>query len=250
MKYRILLCVPRNFLLTRDGKRHWSSSMCLSLLILGRMSFNCIGQCTVDPLVSGSQSCGSSRIALQQAFNPPPTCFAVSLLPSLTSSQVSASRTTLTETPLFEVCSAKVSPCHFVLHQHLSRVSGYHLRGSLHSNLNVESIVAAIPRPWNSSYSKHPVRVPSLQTKGGDYMGTTKVRKVRIDINLTQKATATQQFWQRRRSNFGSREWSSESRFEEVCSVTFLAELLRSFCLHVRRACLDRRSLLGDDHCL
>ena len=47
--------------------------------------------------------------------------------------RISASRATIAETPLFEVCSAKVGPCHFVLHQHLSWVSGHHLRGSLHS---------------------------------------------------------------------------------------------------------------------
>ena len=162
-------------ILTRDPLQYASHSW-----ILGRMPFNCVGQRTIDSFVGRSQSCGPNWIALQQAFSPPPT-FAVSLLSPLASSQVSASRATFTETPLFEVCSAKVGPCHFVLHQHLSWVSGYHLRGSLHSDLNVECIVTAIRRPWNSSYSKHSVRVPSLR---------------------------------------------------------------------LRRACLDRHSLPGDDHCL
>ena len=115
--------------------------------ILARMPFNCIGQRTIDSFVGRSQSCGPDRIALQSAFSPPPpACFAVRLLSHLASSQVSASRATFTGTPLFEVCSAKVGPCHLVLHQHLSRVSGYHLRGSLHSDLNVECIVTTIRR--------------------------------------------------------------------------------------------------------
>ena len=112
--------------------------------ILGRVWLNCVSQCTIDPLVGRSQSRGPGRIPFQQAFNPPPACFAVTLLPSLASPQVSASRTTLTETPLFEVCSAKVGPCHFVLHQHLSRGPGHHLCGSLHSDLNVKCIVTVI----------------------------------------------------------------------------------------------------------
>ena len=56
------------------------------------------------------------------------------LVVALTGSQVSASRTTFTETPLFEVCSAKVGPRHFVLHQHLSWFSRHHLRWSFHSD--------------------------------------------------------------------------------------------------------------------
>ena len=47
--------------------------------ILGRVSSNCISQCTSDSLVSRSQSCGPRQVAFQQAFNSPPTCFAVSL---------------------------------------------------------------------------------------------------------------------------------------------------------------------------
>ena len=73
--------------------------------ILGRVSFNCISQRTIDSFVGLSQSCGPNWIALQQVFNPPPARFAVSLLSPLTSSQVSASKTTFTETPLFAVCS-------------------------------------------------------------------------------------------------------------------------------------------------
>ena len=81
--------------------------------ILGRVSVNCISLCTIDSFVSRSQSCGSSRVAFQQAFNSPLACFAVSLLSPLTSSQVQAPRTTFTRTPLFEVCSAKVGPRYF-----------------------------------------------------------------------------------------------------------------------------------------
>ena len=153
---RVLLCVHRNSLLRfllgmandTGPLQHASHSW-----ILGRMQLNCIDQRTVDPFVGRSQSFGPNWIALQQAFNPPSACFAVGLLSSLASSQVSASWAAFTENPLFEVCSAMVGPCHFVLQQHLSWVSGYHLRGSLHSDLNVECIVTATRRPRNSSHS-------------------------------------------------------------------------------------------------
>ena len=75
----------------------------------------------------------------------PPARAAASLLSLLASSLVSAFRATFTETPLFEVCSAKVGPCHFVLHQHLSWVSEYHLRGSLHSNLDGRTLCHCHP---------------------------------------------------------------------------------------------------------
>ena len=79
--------------------------------ILGRMSLDCISQCTIDSLIGCSQTCGSRRVGSQQGFDPPPTCFAVSLLspwPIL-----KYGHPTFTETPLFEVCSAKVGPRYF-----------------------------------------------------------------------------------------------------------------------------------------
>ena len=100
--------------------------------ILGCMPLNCVSQCTIDSFVRRSQSCGPRRVAFQQAFNPPPTCFAVSFF--LASPQVSASKTTLTETNLLEVCPAKVRPHYFVFHQHFSWRPGHHLSESLHSN--------------------------------------------------------------------------------------------------------------------
>ena len=107
--------------LTRENGRRWPSSVYAShSWILSRMSFNCIGSCTIDPFVSRSQSCGSKRVTFQQAFNSPPTCFSVSLLPLLTSSQIPAPRTTFTETPLFEICSAKIGPRNCVFHQQFS----------------------------------------------------------------------------------------------------------------------------------
>ena len=110
---RVLLCVQRNFLLRlRFGMKDDTGSLQFASRswILGRVSFNCLGQCTVDSFVSRSQSCGPRSVAFQQAFNSPPTHFAVSLLSPLTSSQVPAPWTNFTETPLFEVCSAKVGP--------------------------------------------------------------------------------------------------------------------------------------------
>ena len=79
-----------------------------------------------------------------------PACFAVSLWSPLAISQVCVSRGTFTETPLFEVCTAKIGPCHCPPPAPLPA-----LRSSpLHSDLNVECIVTATGRPWNSSYSK------------------------------------------------------------------------------------------------
>ena len=62
-------------------------------------------------------------------------------------SQIPAPGTTLAETSLLEVCSAKVGPRHTVLHQHFSWVSGHHLSGSLQSNLDVGRKVTAIWGP-------------------------------------------------------------------------------------------------------
>ena len=78
---------------------------------------DCVSQCTIDSFVSSSQSCGSSRVALQQAFDALLACFAVSLMSSLANSQIPAPGTTLAETPLLEVCPAKVGPRYLVFHQ-------------------------------------------------------------------------------------------------------------------------------------
>ena len=92
---------------TRDDRGHWPSSVCLSFLDL---SSACRSTASASARLifwsARSQSCGPRRVAIQQAFNPPPTCFTVRLLSLL--SQVPTPRTTFTETQLFEVCSAKV----------------------------------------------------------------------------------------------------------------------------------------------
>ena len=105
--------------------------------ILRRMSFNCISQCTTYSFVSRSQSCGPRRVTFQQAFNSTPTCFAVRLLSPLAGSQVPASRTTFTETPSFEVCSAKVGSPYLVFHQHLSGE-----RGTTSAGLSIPTCVS------------------------------------------------------------------------------------------------------------
>ena len=61
--------------------------------------------------------------------------------------------------------AVKVGPRHFVFHQHFFWVSGHHLSGSHHSNLDVERTVTAIWGPWNRSHSEYSVRVPSLRLK-------------------------------------------------------------------------------------
>ena len=97
--------------------------------VLSCVPLHSVTQCTIDSFVSGSWTCGSSRVALQQAFDPLPACFAVGLLSSLASSQIPALGTTLAETPLLEVYPAKIGPRNLVFHQHFSWVSGHHLSG-------------------------------------------------------------------------------------------------------------------------
>ena len=115
--WQVLFCVQRNVLLklrlgmADDTGPHQCTS---HSWILGRVSFNCISQRAID-----------------QGFDAPLTCVAVSLLSPLASSQVPAPRTTFTEAPSFEVCSAKVGPCHFVLRQHFSRGVEDNLSGPL-----------------------------------------------------------------------------------------------------------------------
>ena len=84
--------------------------------ILGRVSF-----CTIDSFVSRSQSSGPRRVASQQGFNSSPACFAMGLLSPLSCPQVPAPETPFAETPLIEVCSPKVGPCDFALHQNFDR---------------------------------------------------------------------------------------------------------------------------------
>ena len=149
---RFLLCVQCNLLLGfRLGMTGGAGPLQYTPRVFSSVPLNCVSQCTIPSFAGRSQSCGPNLIALQQALNSPPACFAVSLLSLLTSCQVPAPRTTFTETPLFEVCSAKVGSRHFGLHQHVSRGPGHDLRGSLHSDLNVERIVTAIRGPWNGS---------------------------------------------------------------------------------------------------
>ena len=66
---------------------------------------------------------------------------------------------------MFEVCSAKVGPRYFVFHQHFSKGARHHLRGSLHSDLNVECVVTAIQRPPNNSHSENRDADPSLRLR-------------------------------------------------------------------------------------
>ena len=133
---QVLLCVQRNFLLRlRLGMTDDTAPLqyVSHAWILGRVSFNCISQCTIDYFVSRCQPCGSRCVAFQQAFNPPPASFAVSLLSPLTISQVPAPRTSFTETPLFEVCTVKVSPRYFVLS--ISSAPGE--RGTISAGLSI-----------------------------------------------------------------------------------------------------------------
>ena len=90
-------------ILTRDDRRRRPS------LPLTPGSFTaCLSTATASARLILSSAAASRAAALQQAFDPLPACFAVRLLSSLTRSQIPASRTTLTESPLLEVRPAKV----------------------------------------------------------------------------------------------------------------------------------------------
>ena len=189
---RIMLCVQSQSsfgIPTRDDRWRWPSSVCPSLQ---------------DPWLRASPlSSASARLILSPAaasraapteslFDRPSILFQhaslCSLLSPLASSQISRQPgTTFAETPLLEVCPAKVGPRYFVLHQHLSLVSEHHLSGSIQSNLDVERIVTAIWVPKSGSHLEYSASVPSLRLRDSP---------------------------------------------------------------DVRRACLDRRALLGDNHCL
>ena len=123
-------------ILTRDGKRHWPSSVCLSLLDPWSHAVQ------IDSFVGRSQSCGSVQIALPQAFNPPPACFAVSLLSRLASSQISGIQGNLPK-----VRSAKVRPRYFS-----PRVSPFRLEFRMHCHCHPETMEQLVfqvfcPRP-------------------------------------------------------------------------------------------------------
>ena len=77
--------------------------------ILGRVSLNCIKQCTTKSFVSRSQSCGPRRVASQQDFNSPPTCFTASLLSSLPSLRYKHPKHPSVR-PVIEVSSRLCSP--------------------------------------------------------------------------------------------------------------------------------------------
>ena len=149
----------------------------------GSLAACCVSQCAIDSFVSRSQSCRPRRVTHQQAFNPPPACFAASLLASLAISQIPTPATNLAETPPLKVCPAKVGPRYLVFHQHLSWVSGYHLRGSLHSDLNVERIVTAI---------RGTARIPSILS--GSHLsdsGILLMFAVRVLIAIPCSVTTT-----------------------------------------------------------
>ena len=125
---------------------------------LGCMPLDCVSQCAIDSIVSRSQSCGSSRVALQQAINPLLACSTVRLLSPGQFSNVGTR-----DTPLLEVCPTTVSPRYLVFHKHFSWVSAHHLSGSLHSNLDVERIVTAIWGPRSGPHLEYAVSAQSLR---------------------------------------------------------------------------------------
>ena len=125
----------------RHDRRHWLSSVCLTLLDPWSRVVQLHQPVHDLSFVSRSQPCGPCLVTFQQAFSSSPTCFAVA--------------------PSFKVCPAKVGPRNFVFHQHLSGGAKHHLCKPLHSDLNVKCIVTAIWRPRDSSRSEYSVRVPS-----------------------------------------------------------------------------------------
>ena len=154
---RIPLCVQRNF--SRLGMRDETSPLqnASHSWILGRVSFDCIGLCTIDSLISRSLSCGPRRVAFQHVVLVQFSGTGIQNTPSQRPADRSLRYVLL-------LCSPSK----------LLRVTRHHLSGSLHSDLNVQRVVTAIRRPWNGSYSKpwngsyskYSVRVPSFRLQG------------------------------------------------------------------------------------
>ena len=116
--------------------------------ILGHVSFNCIRQCTIDSFISQRpiQRIQASRLSTRLSILPA-TCFALSLLSSLSSSSRYWHPRHPSLTPQCSKSdSAKVGSRYFVFHQHLSWGLGHHLSGSLRSDLNDERVVTAVWR--------------------------------------------------------------------------------------------------------
>ena len=116
-------------------------------------------------------SAAANRAApVESPFNKPSILFrhaslCACLLSPVASSQIPAPGKTFAETPLLEVCPAKVGLRHFVFHQQIPWVSGHHLCGSLHSSLDVERIVTAIWGPRSGPQMEYAVSVPSLRLR-------------------------------------------------------------------------------------
>ena len=117
------------------------------------MSFNCTGQCTIDSFVRADPDespFNKASILLRHASLWDWCCHY-------------GTGTPFTESPLIEICSAKVRPRYFALHQHFTWVSGHHLYGSLRSDLNVERVVTAVWGSGDCSHSEYSIGVPSFR---------------------------------------------------------------------------------------
>ena len=131
---QVLLCVQRNFLLRlRLGMTDDTALFSMFLIPGFLVACHSTASASARLIISSAAASRARCVAFQQAFNPPPASFAVSLLSPLTSSQVPAPRTSFTETPLFEVCSVKVSPRYFVLS--ISSAPGE--RGTISAGLSI-----------------------------------------------------------------------------------------------------------------
>ena len=110
-------------ILTRDDKRRWPSSVCLSPGSLAA----CLSTASASARLILSSAAASRADPDRSPFSRPSILLrhaSLSLLVFLASSQIPTPGTTLAEIPPLEVCPANAGPRHLVFHQHLSWVSG------------------------------------------------------------------------------------------------------------------------------
>ena len=153
MRCRVLLCVQRNFLLgLRLGMTDETALFSMPLIPGSLIACRSTASASARLILSSAAASRADpdESPLQFSSDMLRCEFAVVL--------VHFSRSGIQDTlhPLIEVSSANVRPPNFVLHQNFARGTKHHLRGPLHSDLNVE---LSLP-----SGDRGTARIPSIRS--------------------------------------------------------------------------------------
>ena len=153
---RVLLCVQRNFLLRFRLEMTDDTSLLQYPFIPGSL-VACRSTAPASArLILSSVRTQTSRLSTRLQFSSDMLRCGIGVV-------ITGTGTPFTESPLIEICSAKVRPRYFALHQHFTWVSGHHLYGSLRSDLNVERVVTAVWGSGDCSHSEYSIGVPSFR---------------------------------------------------------------------------------------